>query len=216
MSGGPRGVGEMSTDGGGKHREREASSGPPRGAREIAVDCNSLHRRRGDRQRADRGLRWPIAVSTVLAVVTPAAAEPRSTADLDGVQLWIGPSGAASHTERGWDSLWGGSVAVLRVREARALAVTGVWLGAAHYASGDRGRIWLDGVVGTRRLGGWLLGVSAGPSLDLADDHHPRPGGSIAVWGFAGVVPMVRVGAVAEAGVVVELGVSLALPALRW
>ena len=58
--------------------------------------------------------------------------------------------------------------------------------------------------------------MSAGPSLDLADDHHPRPGASIAVWGFAGIVPMVRIGAVAEAGVVVELGASLALPALRW
>ena len=213
MSGGLRGVGGGSTE---RDGCGEASLGPLRAPCEIAVDCNSLHRRRGDRRRADRGLVWPIAVSTVLALGTPATAEPRSTADLDGVQLWIGPSGAASRTERGWDSLWGGSVAVLRVREARTLAVTGAWLGAAHYAGGERGRIWLDGVVGTRRLGGWLVGLSAGPSLDLGADHHPRPGGSIALWGFAGVVPVVRIGTVAEAGLVVELGASLSLPALRW
>lgn len=155
-------------------------------------------------------------MSAVLAVAAPAVAEPRSTADLDGIQLWIGPSGAASRTDRGWDSLWGGSVAVLRVREARTLAVSGAWFGAAHYAGGDRGRMWLDAVAGTRRLGGWLVGISAGPTLDVADDHHPRPGASIALWGFVGVVPVVRIGTVAEAGLVVDLGVSLALPAIRW
>jgi hypothetical protein len=56
-------------------------------------------------------------VSAVLAAVTPAAAQPAPVADLDGTQLWIGPTGAARATAAGWESTWGGGVQVLRIRE---------------------------------------------------------------------------------------------------
>ena len=49
-----------------------------------------------------------------------------------------------------------------------------------------------------------------------AGDHHPRLGGAVAIWGFLGVVPVVRVGVLDEAGAFVEVGASLSLPAIRW
>lgn len=159
-------------------------------------------------------------MSAVLAAVAPAAAEPappaRPVADLDGIQLWIGPTGAARATAAGWESTWGGGVQLLRIREHRALAAVGGWLGAAHDASTDGGRLWLDAVVGTRRLGGWMVGLAAGPTVALAGDHHPRVGGAIAAWAFLGITPVVRVGVLDEGGAFVELGASLSLPAIRW
>ena len=132
------------------------------------------------------------------------------------MQLWIGPTGAATRVDGGLESTWGGGVQLVRVREGASLAVAGASLGAAHYASRDAGRLWLDGVVGTRRLGGWMLGLAAGPALELDDRRHPRLGGAVAVWGFAGITPVVRVGVLNDTGAFVEIGASLGLPALRW
>ena len=215
MAGEARGVDEVST------RKLVKAKAGPRGAWLGNVgDCTSLPRRRGRSRHPDRGLAWPIAVSAVLVATATAAAQPapppRPAADLDGIQLWIGPTGAARHDAHGWESTWGGGVQVLRIREHRPLAAVGGGLGAAHDASGDRGRVWLDLVVGTRRLGGVMLGLAAGPTVALAGDRHPRLGGAIAAWGFLGVAPVVRVGVLDEAGLFVELGASLALPAIRW
>lgn len=156
-------------------------------------------------------------MSAVLAfAVAPAAAEPpRPTADLDGTYLWLGPAGSANYQEARWDSAWGGGAALLRVREARAVGVLGGWIGGLHYAGEDGGRVWADLVVGTR-LGGRMLGLAAGPAVELGSDHHPRLGASVAAWAFAGLTPMVRVGFLDEAGAFVELGAHLTLPALRW
>ncbi|MBK9033364.1 MAG: hypothetical protein IPL61_19180 [Myxococcales bacterium] len=160
-------------------------------------------------------------MSAVLACAAPAPAAaqpvpPPAVADLDGLQLWVGPAGAATRIDGSWESTWGGGVQLVRVRERAAVAVAGAGIGAAHYAGSDGGRLWLDAVIGTRRLGGVMLGLAAGPAVDLGGDHHPRPGGTVAIWAFAGVTPVVRVGALEEAGVFVEVGASLALPALRW
>ncbi|MBL8627244.1 MAG: hypothetical protein JNK64_38490 [Myxococcales bacterium] len=215
MAGEARGVDEVST------RKLVKAKAGPRGAwLENSGDCTSLPRPRGRSRRPDRGLAWTVAVSAVLATTAAAAAEPapatRPVSDLDGIQLWIGPAGAARTSAAGWESTWGGGIQVLRIREHRALAAVGGWLGASHDASTDGGRVWLDAVAGTRRLGGWMLGVAAGPTVALAGDHHPRLGGAVAIWGFLGVVPVVRVGVLDEAGAFVEVGASLSLPAIRW
>ena len=56
------------------------------------------------------------------------------------------------------------------------------------------GRLWLDGVIGTNV--GRMIGISAGPILELNELAHPRFGGSVGAWGFVGVAPYVRVGVV--------------------
>lgn len=142
--------------------------------------------------------------------------KPRSASNLDGLHIWLGPIGAATHIEGEWDSAWGGTVAAIRIRERARLGAVGAWLGGAHYALRNGGRIWIDGVAGTRWLGGKMLGIAAGPVVELGDLHHPRVGGQATIWCFAGVVPYARLGVLEASGSFVEVGISLSVPALRF
>lgn len=143
--------------------------------------------------------------------VTPVHFRPSS--DLDGLYLWLGPTGAASHIESDWDSTIGASASLVRVREGSLLGAVGASFGASRWTVRGGGRLWLDGLAGTRI---WrMVGVSAGPLLELSELSHPRLGGSVGLWGFFGVAPFVRVGAVSEMGGFVEIGLHIALPVLR-
>lgn len=134
--------------------------------------------------------------------------------DLDATYLWLGPSGAASRVDQDWDSTFGVDIALVRVRERERLATIGGTLGASRWTARGGGRVWLDALVGTR-VGGKMVGLSAGPIVELAELAHPRFGGSIGVWGFFGITPYVRVGAVDELGMFGEVGVHIALPVFK-
>jgi hypothetical protein len=151
--------------------------------------------------------------STARPVVRPTAQLP-PTSDLDGWYLWLGPIGAASHVEGAWDSTFGVEAAVTRVREREALGLIGGDLGATRWTVRDGGRIWLDGVAGTRLLGR-MMGVSLGPIVELSETSHAHVGGSVGVWAHAGITPFARLGGVSELGMFAELGVRIALPVLR-
>ena len=138
----------------------------------------------------------------------------KMTSDLDGVYLWIGPTGAASHVDSQWDSTFGGDAAIVRIREHEALGAIGATFGGSLWTVRGGGRLWLDALVGTP-IAGHMVGLSAGPIMELAQLAHPRAGVSIGAWGFAGVTPFARVGAVQDLGMFAEIGVHLALPALR-
>ena len=142
------------------------------------------------------------------------AAHPPDSDDLDGTYVWLGPTGAASHVDMTWDTTIGASLAVMRIREGAPLSAIGATLGAAKWTARDGGRLWVDGLAGTR-IAGVLVGVSAGPILELAELHHPRLGGSVGIWTFVGLTPFARVGVVQDLGAFVEVGVHLALPVLR-
>lgn len=137
----------------------------------------------------------------------------RPSWNLDGWYVWLGPSGAASHVDGEWDSTFGGHLAVVRVRERDAIGALGVVAGASLWTERGGGRIWLDGLAGTRILR--MVGVSAGPLVELAELAHPRVGGSFGVWAFLGVTPFVRIGAVQDLGAFAEIGVHIALPVYR-
>ena len=147
------------------------------------------------------------------AVPTVGPGNFRPSWDLDDTYLWLGPSGAASRIEGEWDSTIGAHLAIVRVRERRMLGVIGGMVGATLWTERGGGRIWADAVAGTRL--GRMIGVSAGPILELSDTAHPRVGGSFGLWAFVGLTPFVRVGAVDELGAFAEIGVHLALPVLR-
>jgi len=138
----------------------------------------------------------------------------RPSWDLDGLHVWLGPVGAASHVDGVWDSTVGGDLTVVRIRERELLGAIGASLGASRWSERGGGRIWLDAVAGTRL--GRMIGVSAGPLIELADVQPPRLGGSVGVWAFLGVTPYARVGTVEELGVFAEVGVHIALPVRRW
>ena len=127
----------------------------------------------------------------------------RGSWDLDGTYLWLGPTGAASRIDAQWDSTFGAD-----------LALVGGNLGASRWTERGGGRVWVDGLLGTH-LAGHMLGVSLGPIVELSELAHPRPGASIGVWGFAGITPFARLGAVADHGIFAEIGVHIALPVLR-
>jgi hypothetical protein len=152
----------------------------------------------------------PAAPRTV--VVPPATFRP--SWDLDGTYLWLGPLGAASLVDAKWDSTFGGEAAVVVVREGAPVGLAGGNLGASRWTERGGGRIWLDGLVGTRLLGR-MMGASLGPILELSELAHPRLGASIGVWAFAGITPFARVGAVSNLGMFAELGIHIALPVLR-
>lgn len=141
----------------------------------------------------------------------------RPSWDLDGTYLWIGPLGAASYTDDAWDSTIGGQLAIIRVRERRSLGAIGASFGGSLWTSRGGGRLWLDAVVGTR-LGpgdGKMMGLSFGPILELSDERPPHAGGSVGIWAFLGVTPFARVGYVEKLGPFVEVGLHIALPAIR-
>jgi hypothetical protein len=140
-------------------------------------------------------------------------AEMIPSSDLDGTYLWLGPSGAASRIDADWDSTVGADVTLIRVRERDALGVIGGTLGASRWTVRGGGRIWLDGLAGTRI--GRMVGVSAGPLVELSELAHPRLGGSFGLWAFVGVTPFVRAGMVSDLGGFVEIGVHIALPVIR-
>jgi hypothetical protein len=143
--------------------------------------------------------------------VSPVEAVP--SWDLDGLYLWLGPTGAASRIDADWDSTIGADATLVRVRERDALGTIGVSFGASRWTVRGGGRIWLDGLIGTRI--GRMIGVSAGPLLELSEIAHPRVGGSLGIWGFVGVAPFVRTGMVSDLGGFVEIGVHIALPVMR-
>lgn len=171
-----------------------------------------------------------------LGVISPAAADPstatvpdppsrlhppvvgpshlRASSVLDGLYLWLGPTGAASRVDGQWDSTFGGQGALLRVREQATLGVIGGSLGASLWTERTGGRIWGEAVLGTRLIG-HMVGASVGPIVELGDLAHPRFGGTVGLWAFVGVTPFVRFGMVDELGGFAEVGLHIALPVLR-
>lgn len=174
------------------------------------------------------GLAWIAAsvatwVAPGLAIAEPPRPPPAITVppaqfapswDLDGTYLWLGPLGAASHIDARWDSTFGAEAALVIVRERAPLSLGGIDLGASRWSARGGGRVWVDGVAGTHLLG-HMMGLSLGPIVELSDLAHPRPGASIGVWGFTGIAPFARIGAVAQLGMFMEFGVHIALPVLR-
>lgn len=136
------------------------------------------------------------------------------TWDLDGLYLWLGPSGAGTRIDGDWDSTFGADAAIVRVREREWLGVVGGTFGASRWTVRGGGRLWLDGLIGTRVLGR-MVGLSAGPLVELSELAHPRLGGSVGAWMFLGVTPYARLGTVEDMGMFGEVGIHIALPVVR-
>lgn len=163
---------------------------------------------------ADAGSAW-LPTTGVPSGASPDAPLSAS-ADLDGLHLWLGPWGARTEAPTGVDSCVGLEAALTRIRERETLGAVGAVLGAARYGASDAGRLTASALVGTRRGTGWMIGASAGAIVELSPLSRPRLGANAGLWIFAGVTPFVRLATVEGRGVFGELGVSIALPVLRW
>ena len=93
--------------------------------------------------------------------------------NLDGTYLWLGPSRRGELRRRQWDSTFGGDVAVMRVREHEPLGAVGGTLGASRWTDARRRPAsGSTALVGTAMLG-HMVGVSAGPIVELAELRAP-------------------------------------------
>lgn len=161
---------------------------------------------------------WPplVIAAALMLVPSPALAEPlRSGADLNGVYLALGPVGSAILNEGSWGGGFGGEILLVRVTEQEPVAGLGIAVGGLRFSERKAGHLWGDLIIATNRPFDVAIGVSAGPTIEVDEVVPPRFGAHATVFVFAGVVPYVRVGAVEKSGGFVEIGVKLALPALR-
>jgi hypothetical protein len=157
---------------------------------------------------------WLCAGALLCAGAPPAAAERE---DAPSWFVAVAAVGSAVRVERGWDTGFGGEVGVGLVGPSgrRAFGLAAASLGGLAYSERSGGRAWSELSFGTRALG-WLVGVGAGPVVELDEIRGPRYGGQATAWVLAGVVPTVRVGGLEEGGVFVDVGVRIAFPAISW
>jgi hypothetical protein len=135
--------------------------------------------------------------------------------DIDGVYLMLGPLGAMSYMDRTRQSIFGGQLALLWVREAASPATLGLALGGLRYTTADRGRVWAELHAGIR-VRGVHVGLGVGPLVEIDQVAPPRWGGQAGVWLFAGVIPYLRAGRLHSRGAFMEVGLQLMLPAAGW
>ena len=159
-------------------------------------------------------LTWGMSSGTARAGGDKSQDASRGADDLDGVYLMLGPVGGLSYRDRASQSIFGGQVLALRLRERASLTSLGVALQGVRYSGAERGRVSLDAIVGTR-LWGIDFGVAAGPVAEVDRVVPPRWGAQATLWVFAGIVPYVRVGRLQGDETFLELGAQLMLPAWR-
>jgi hypothetical protein len=169
-----------------------------------------------------RALAWG-RLSTVLSVAllvirtgVARADDLPSSADLDGVYITAGPLGAAVETNGAWFSGAGLELSVVHVRERALPAAYGVALGGISYIGRDGGRLWLELEAAIGQPLPFGVGLGVGPALDIGAERPTRLGGQATLWIFAGIVPYVRVGTIAETGGFFEAGVMIKIPARRF
>lgn len=139
-----------------------------------------------------------------------------SSADLDGIYLAIGPVGSALRTEEAWDAAFGGELTLARITERRPIAVLALSVGGHRYSERDTGRLWIEGMAATRRVLDTPIGLALGPTLEVDRVIPARVGAQATLWAYAGVIPYMRLGAVAKSGAFFEIGLRIPLPAFRW
>lgn len=124
--------------------------------------------------------------------------------------------GSAVRVEGDWDGAYGGEVGVGQMRDAPVLSAWAASVGLVGFTARTGGRLWGELTVGTRWPTGYLVGIGAGPAVELDRLRTPRWGGQATVWAFAGVVPYARVGVLDPGGLFVDVGLRIAFPAIRW
>lgn len=124
--------------------------------------------------------------------------------------------GSAVRVEGVWDDAWGGELGIGQMRDGPVLSAWAASVGMVGFTARSGGRLWSELTVGTRWPTGYLVGLGAGPAVELDRIRQPRWGGQATIWVFAGVVPYARVGALEPGGVFVDIGLRIAFPAIRW
>lgn len=134
----------------------------------------------------------------------------------DGFYLTLGPVGGATRIEGGWFSAFGLEASFVRLTEEQIPALVGAAFGGASYAGRPGGRYWLEAEAALREPLPLALGVGVGPCAEIGRAIPTRLGIQGTLWIFAGVLPYVRAGTLADVGGFVEVGVMIKVPAVRF
>lgn len=156
-----------------------------------------------------------LAWAFVLLPQSAFAAGARAQEDLDGVYVTLGPVAAGTHIDEGFTTAAGLELSVVRITEHRIPAALGVCGGGFSYGTRPGGRVWAELEVAQGHPLPMALGVSIGVTAEIDPVRRPRLGAQGTIWGFAGVIPYLRIGSLEEVGTFVEAGVMIKLPALR-
>lgn len=156
-----------------------------------------------------------VAALAIPARVQAAPTPLPTAAAIHDTFIAIGPVAAAVYAPGGWRGAFGGEILFGRMDESSVVTVAAVTLGAADLSNGDRGRMWAEGVLGTRRVLGITGGVSAGLAVEFHPVEPPDLGAHASLWVYAGVVPYIGVARIAGA-TSIDFGIRLPLPAKTW
>lgn len=108
-----------------------------------------------------------------------------------------------------------GGVALLVRTRPSGRTVLAAGISGAAFSASETIRLAGEIALGTELLGG-AAGLSTGPVLDLDRRGRARVGGHVALWGFAGPLPYVRISVVEQRGIALEAGLAIAFPTARW
>lgn len=136
----------------------------------------------------------------------------RSTKDLDGLYLTLGPVASVTHIEDSWFVGAGAEVSVVLVAERRLPAGVGLSFGGISYDRRDGGRLWLEAETAINKPLPFAIGLAAGASAEVDPVRPPRWGAQATLWVFAGVVPYLRIGVVEDSGAWIEAGIMIKMP----
>jgi hypothetical protein len=150
-----------------------------------------------------------------LAPSAALAKEVRAHGDLDGIYVTLGPVAAGTYVDDVFTMAAGLELSVVRVTEHRIPAALGISGGGLSYGARQGGRLWAEVEAALADPLPFGLGLSVGVGAEVDPVRRPRMGAQGTLWLFAGVVPYLRLGTLAEVGTFVEAGIMLKLPALR-
>jgi hypothetical protein len=146
---------------------------------------------------------------------TPASADPAAPERPSAGVLVIAPQAAAIRVGRSWDVGVGGGALTAFWRDGR-LAVLAAGLSGIAVSEYGGGRVEIDLVAALRGPAGGLFGLALGPTAEVDTTRPPRAGAHVTAWALLGIAPYARVSAVDRTGIVVDFGLAIPLPTLRW
>jgi hypothetical protein len=126
--------------------------------------------------------------------------------------MWVtaGPIAGAVHLDDTWNSAVGAELSLVRVREADRVSLVGVAVGFVVFDEREGARVSAELELGSDVGPGF--GFSAGVAGEFDQVTPPRLGAQGTLWFFAGIVPYVRAGVLAETGAFVETGLMIKIP----
>ena len=135
-----------------------------------------------------------------------------SPGSLDGLHVTLGPAVAVVRSGDSFSTATGAEISLINVAERRLPGALGIAVGGLGFTDRAGGRLWLEGEFAITNPLPVAIGLGLGTTVEVDRVRPPRFGLQSTLWFFLGVIPYLRVGAVAETGIFWEVGAMVKLP----